>query len=304
MRRPYVALLLLVTVVMTATAACSTGARTVSSKDGKVHIVAAESFWGSIAQQLGGDRVNVTEIVDRPNADPHDYEPTAGDARTIATAGYVIVNGLGYDSWASDLLDANESNARTVLDIGDLLGLKTGDNPHRWYFPDDVSRVIDRITTDLQSIDPANSSYYAQKHDELSGTTLRGYHDLLSQIRTAYAGTPVGASESVVQGLTQATGLDLKTPQSFLDAIADGNGPSAADKITVDDQISRREIAVFIYNSQNATPDVQRLVDAARAEGIPVATLTETPVPANVPFQDWQTAQLQQLSSALAESKQ
>jgi zinc/manganese transport system substrate-binding protein len=304
MRRTYVALLILATVVVTATIACSTGARTVSSKDGKVHIVAAENFWGSIAQQLGGDHVAVTEIINSPDADPHDYEPTAGDARTIATARYVIVNGLGYDSWASDLLDANESNARTVLDVGDLLGLKTGDNPHRWYFPDDVSRVIDRITTDLQSIDPSHSSYYAQRHDEFSGATLRGYHDLLSQIRTAYAGTPVGASESIVQGLTQAAGLDLKTPQSFLDAIADGNGPSAADKITVDDQISSREIAVFIYNSQNATPDVQRLVDEARAKGIPVATITETPVPANAAFQDWQTAQLQQLSSALAESKQ
>ena len=297
-------MLALATVLVSATVACSTGARTVSGKDGKVRIVAAESFWGSIAQQLGGDRVDVTEIVDSPNVDPHDYEPTAGDARTIATASYVIVNGLGYDSWASDLLDANESNARTVLDIGDLLGLKAGDNPHRWYFPDDVSHVIDRITTDLQSIDPSNASYYTQEHDEFFGTTLRGYHDLLSQIRSTYAGTPVGASESIVEGLTQATRLDLKTPQSFLDAIADGNGPSAADKVTVDDQISRREIAVFVYNSQNATPDVQRLVEAARSNGIPVATITETPVPANAAFQEWQTGQLQQLSSALAEAKQ
>ena len=72
-------------------------------------------------------------------------------------------------------MKANESDKRTVLDIGDLLGLDAGDNPHRWYFPDDVTRVIDRITADFQSIDPANASYYARQHDQYLGTTMRPY---------------------------------------------------------------------------------------------------------------------------------
>ena len=190
-----------------------------------------------------------------------------------------------------------------VLDVGDLLGLHTGDNPHRWYFPDDVGHVIDRITSDLQSIDPANAAYYAQKHDEFTGTALRPYRDLLAQIRATYSGTPVGASESIVEGLTQAAGLELKTPTSFLDAISEGNDPDARDKVTVDSQINGRQISVFLYNGQNATPDVQRLVNEAHDNNIPVVTVTETPVPAGVTFQDWQTAQLQQLADALAEAK-
>jgi zinc/manganese transport system substrate-binding protein len=302
MRRPSVLLIAIAAIATSLAAGCSTG-RQQAASGGKVVVVAAESFWGSIAEQLGGDRVAVTEIIDNPDADPHDYEPTPADGRAVATSRYVIVNGLGYDTWASDLVSADESDQRTVLDIGALLGLHTGDNPHRWYFPDDVTRVIDRITTDLESIDPSNAAYYRQKHDEFTGTALRPYRDLITRIHSTYAGTPVGASESIVEGMVQAAGLDLKTPQSFLDAISQGNDPDAPDKVTVDSQINRHQISVFIYNNQNATPDVQRLVKEANDNNIPVVTVTETPVPAGVTFQDWQTGQWQLLANALTEAK-
>ena len=57
-----------------------------------------------------------------------------------------------------------------------------------------------------------------------------------------------------------------------------------------------------MYNSQNATPDVQAQVDAARAKGIPVTTITETLTPAGASFQDWQVAQLTALKQALAQA--
>jgi len=302
MRRPSVLLIGIAVVVMSIAAACSTG-RQSSTSDGKIAVVAAESFWGSIARQLGGDRVSVTDIIDNPDTDPHDYEPTPSDGRAVAKSRYVIVNGLGYDTWASDLVSADTSDQRTVLDVGDLLGLHTGDNPHRWYFPENVTRVVDRITADLTSIDPVNGSYYAQKHDEFTGTALRPYRDLITLTRSTYAGTPVGASESIVEGMFQAAGLEMKTPPSFLDAISEGNDPDAPDKVTVDNLMKRHQISVFIYNGQNATPDVQRLVKEAHDNNIPVVTVTETPVPAGVTFQAWQTAQWQRLADALAQAK-
>src|SRR6266446_3243148 len=118
-----------------------------AASGGRPSVVAAENFWGSIASQLGGDRVTVTSIIDNPNADPHDYEPTAEDARLMATANFVIESGVGYDSWAQRLLDANPVSGRDVLDVGTLVGEPTGGNPHRWYSPSDVQRVIDAITT-------------------------------------------------------------------------------------------------------------------------------------------------------------
>jgi zinc/manganese transport system substrate-binding protein len=265
-----------------------------------ISVVAAESFWGSLAQQLGGAHVKVTSIIDNPDADPHDYEPTAADGRAISVARLLVSNGVGYDAWATKLAAANPSSARTTLTVGDLVGAKDGDNPHRWYNPGNVRTVIDQITADYQKIDPADAAFFTARHDTVLGTGMKRYFDLISGIRAGYAGTPVGASESIFAMLSPALGLDLLTPPDFLKAISEGTDPSAADKATIDTQINTKKIKVYVYNSQNATPDVQAQINAARKQGIPVTTITETVTPAGVSFQDWQVTQLTALKQALA----
>ncbi|MGZ4625906.1 MAG: metal ABC transporter solute-binding protein, Zn/Mn family, partial [Kineosporiaceae bacterium] len=71
---------------------------------------------------------------------------------------------------------------------------------------------------------------------------------------------------------------------------------------TIDQQIAEKKIKVYVYNSQNATPDVQSQVNAAKAVGIPVTTITETMVPATSTWQDWQARQLVALRDALAKA--
>jgi zinc/manganese transport system substrate-binding protein len=267
-----------------------------------IQVVAAENFWGSLAEQLGGDQAKVTSIVDSPDADPHEYEPTAADARNAASARYVIVNGAGYDAWAPKLLASNLDPDRTVLDIGDLVGVEEGGNPHLWYSPDYVHQVIDRITEDYKKIDPADATYFDQQKNTVESKALARYDQLISEIKKKYGGTSIGASESIVTPL--AEGLDLKvlTPQSFLDAISEGADPTGKDKAAVDRQIATKAIKVYIYNSQNSTPDVRAQVDAARAAGIPVATVTETLTPAGASFQEWQVTQLRGIEQALAKA--
>src|SRR5215469_16240734 len=158
-----------------------------------VTVVAAENSWGSLAAQLGGARVTVTSVINSPDADPHDYEPNAADARTFATARLLIVNGVGYDTWATRLANADPSAGRTVLTVGDLVGAKDGDNPHRWYNPGDVRRVVDRITADLKTVDPADAGYFDSQHDAVLNTNLKAYFAAIDQIKADYAGTPVGA---------------------------------------------------------------------------------------------------------------
>jgi zinc/manganese transport system substrate-binding protein len=178
--------------------------------------------------------------------------------------------------------------------------VKEGGNPHRWYNPDDVRKVIDAITADLTKADPASAAFFGKQHDLVLNTNLRPYFDAIAQIKARYAGTPVGASESIFSMIAPATGLKLVTPEGFLTAITEGSDPSARDKATIDAQIKGRQIKVYVYNSQNATPDVQAQVAAAKANGIPVATITETLSPAGASFQDWQVAQLTALAQALA----
>ena len=247
--------------------------------DHRLRIVAAENFWGSIVSQLAGDRARVTSIITNPATDPHDYEPTSRDARDVASADYVIVNGIGYDTWAQKMLDADASSRREVLDVGKLVGVKIGGNPHQWYSPTVVKRFVARVATDLARLDPADADYFTARRDAYEKTGLAEYTGLIAQIRSQYAGTPIGGSESIVTPLVAALGLVLKTPESFLAAVSEGNEPTAHDTAVVNQQIAQKVIKVFIFNRQNATPDVKRLVDAARARGIPVTTVTETLVP-------------------------
>src|SRR5437899_2935972 len=110
-----------------------TAAAQAAPSSAPLRVVAAENVWGSIASQLGGDRAVVTSVITSPSADPHSYEPTAADARAFAGAQLVIVNGAGYDPWASRLVASNPVGGRIVLTVGDLVGVKAGGNPHRWY---------------------------------------------------------------------------------------------------------------------------------------------------------------------------
>ncbi len=92
------------------------------------------------------------------------------------------------------------------------------------------------------------------------------------------------------------------TPESFLDAIAEGTDPTAQDKATVDSQIKNHQIKVFVFNSQNSTPDVQALVKAAKAEGIPIVDGDRDARTGGLTFQAWQVKQLQALEGCARES--
>ena len=257
-----------------------------------VRVVAAENFWGSIAKQIAGDEADVQSIITNPAQDPHSYEPTANDARTMAMSQLAIVNGVGYDPWAPKLLSANPDGARIVLTVGSLFGLHNGDNPHRWYDPAEVEVVANTIATDLEKLDPSHASYFEHQLNEFKTIGLARYHALIAQIKSRYAGVPVGASESIFALQAPALGLNLITPYSFMKAISEGTDVSAQDTITTQQQIARHQIKVWVYNSQNATPEIQRLDALARGNHIPIATVTETMSPQNDTFEQWLTDQM------------
>ena len=129
-----------------------------------------------------------------------------------------IVNGIGYDEWASQLLAAIPEPAR-VLDVGDLLGYTPGDNPHQWYSPGPRPGGDRTIVADYDKLArPTRTTSPSGTHFETED--FAGYDALLVQISARYAGVPVGYSESIFQPLGEALGLELLTPYSFAKAIA------------------------------------------------------------------------------------
>lgn len=266
---------------------------------GRLRVVASAAVWGDLAGQVGGEHADVRAIIDNPAADPHDYEPTTADARRVAQADVLIVNGAGYDAWATRLADASPRKGRRVVVAADVAGVPDGGNPHVWYSARVVREVVASIAQAFADADPQHAADYTAQRDALLSTGLKEYLDLAAAIRQDYAGTPIGATESIVEPLAKDLGLRVLTPAALLAAMSEGADPTVADRDSAQRQLRGRQVRVFLYNSQNSTPDVAALVTVAKESGVPVVTITETPTPAGTRFQDWQARQLRELQKAL-----
>jgi zinc/manganese transport system substrate-binding protein len=266
-----------------------------------LNVVAAENFWGSLAAQLGGRQVDVTSIVTDPNADPHEYETNPSDARLFASADFVIENGAGYDSWSDKLLAAQSRAGRTVLDVASFLGRPNGSNPHFWYNPAYVFRVIDRITADYESLEPGERRYFAARHAAVE-SALAGYRAELGSLARRFAGRKVAATESIFVYLASYLGLRLVTPPAFMDAVAEGVDPPASSLATFDRQIAARAFGVLVYNTQTVTPLTTNIRNATKARHIPVVGISETMQPPGTTFERWMVGELERLGAALADT--
>src|SRR6202140_301288 len=283
-------------VLVVALGAC--GGSSPAASTSSIKVVAGQNFWGSIAAQLGGSKASVQSVVSDPNADPHEYETNTNDARAFADANFVILNGAGYDSWATKLLSSNPSSRRTVLIAADLLGKRAGDNPHFWYNPDYVTRVADQITADYKSLDSADAAYFDQQHAAFAAA-LQPYVQRIADIKAKFTGVPVASTESIFVYMAAALGLNLISPPEFMNAVAEGNDPPAASVVAFQQQVRTKQITVLVNNVQTITDVTNTIKQIAAQQNIPIVNVSETIQPADVSFQDWQTAQLLQLQNAL-----
>jgi zinc/manganese transport system substrate-binding protein len=260
-------------------------------------VVAAENFYGSVAKQIGGEKVNVTSILSDPNVDPHEYESSVEDARALAAADLVVENSGGYDDWMDKLLSASPSSKRVLLKGFDIAPTKLPDNEHIWYNVDNVQAVAQALTESLKKMDPADASLFT-KNLQTFGASLARVRDKIMQMNGKWHGTPVGLTETIFLYQSNPLGLSVLTPFEFQKAIAEGNDPPADTVVAAENQVKGKKIKALIYNEQTASPITSRLQDEAKAAGIPIVPVTET-MPSAVNYQDWMLSQLTALDRAL-----
>jgi zinc/manganese transport system substrate-binding protein len=262
-----------------------------------VQVLAVENFYASLAQQLGGQCVTVTTILSDPDADPHEFQPTANDVRAFQTAALVIENGLGYDDFADKAL-STLSQKPVVVRAGDVVGLQIGANPHIWYSAGYVDQIKAAIQAGLKQVSPDAGGYFDTQAAALE-QAFGPYRDLIAQIAGQFSETPVGATESIFVDMSYSTGLKLITPLEFMTAISEGEDPSARDIATFQDQLKARQVKVLVYNVQTVTPTTEQLKALAAQNDILLVGVSETMPPGAQTFQGWQAGQLQLLLNAL-----
>ena len=264
-----------------------------------IKIVAAENFYGDVAQQIGGGGVTVTSILNNPDQDPHLFEASPSVARAISGARIVIYNGLDYDPWMVKLLAAARSAKRESIVVGDLTGRKTGENPHIWYDPRTMLALAGKLAAALEAEDHAHKTGYEQRLTQFE-QSLKPIQAKLDELRARCAGFAVTATEPVFGYAFDAMGVQIKN-QSFQFAVMNNTEPSASDVAAFENDLKTRSVKLLVYNSQASDPMADRMRKIAIDSGIPVVGATETEPP-GTKYQAWILSELDAVNRALPKS--
>jgi zinc/manganese transport system substrate-binding protein len=262
-----------------------------------INLLAAENFYADVAQQIGGTGVKVTSILSNPDQDPHQFEVSASTARAVSGARLVVYNGVDYDPWMEKLLAASPSPQRRVIVAADLVGRKSGDNPHLWYDPATMISVSEAVAAELTRIDPGHKADYTARFEAFI-TSVQPLQNKIAALRAKYQGAPVTATEPVFGYMAKALGLDMRN-LGFQMAVMNGAEPSASSVGEFEDDLQNHRVRVLFYNNQTTDDLTKRLLDLAKASHVPVVGISETE-PAGMNYQQWMMSQLEALETALA----
>ena len=159
--------LVMATVLAVAIASAGCARSNVRASGEKLTVVTTTSVLADIVSNVGGDLVTVSSLVPK-NADAHTFEPRPADVRTVATAGVLVMNGLGLDDWIQKTITnaAADGTPLVKLAVGlpgvTLLPGETAgtQNPHVFMDPKYVELYVARIEAALDKADPGNAAAY------------------------------------------------------------------------------------------------------------------------------------------------
>jgi zinc/manganese transport system substrate-binding protein len=265
-----------------------------------IEAIGAENEYASVISQVGGGYVHVDAIMSNPSTDPHAFEASPAVAREIGSARLIVQNGLGYDEWATTILNAAPDPARKVINVQQLLGLPDSTpNPHLWYSPATMPKVAGAVAAALAVIDPAHAAAYKANAARFTAS-LAAWNSALKAFRAAYPGAPVATTEPVADYMLDAAGADNLTPWTFQADIMNGVDPAPQDVAAEQALFTGHKVKAFLYNQQVTSPLTQSFIATANASGIPVVGVYETMPTPGYDYQSWMLAEVYALSKAIA----
>lgn len=262
-----------------------------------VSVAVSVDPWSNLVERLGGACARVTTILAGSSADPHEFEPSIGEAARISGAQVAVVNGAGYDTWASKLLDTVDPPP-VIVDAGAVVGAPEGSNPHLWYAPAYVHEVVAAVTRALAQAQPAATGYFAARATEVAAY-LEPYDTAVRGLAARAAGRTYGATEGVYDLMAEALGLQDLTPAGWRQAAANDSDPSPGDVAEFQATLGSGAMDVLVRNVQAQGATSELVVQAATDDAVPVVDVTETMPAGQTSFVRWQVGQLDRLATAL-----
>ena len=284
----FISIMGLVTLLSLITVGCSNKQNS-TSQSNKISIVTTTNVYSDIAKNIVGKYGTATTIIDKSSVDPHDFDPTTADAKKVAQANIIVANGLGYDSWMNKL--AKSVDKKPVLVGEDLMGLKSGDNPHIWYNLDMPTKYVEYLVKRLSKLDKKHAAYFKE-----NGEKYLAKIDKIKQLAQANKGDqkPVFVSEPVFDYALQEAGYKIGDKE-FEEAIENGTDPSPKTINEMNNSIKQKKIAFFVNNTQASSSTVKSFVKLAKKNNVPVLNVRET-IPNNTTYLAWMKENYQKLA--------
>jgi zinc/manganese transport system substrate-binding protein len=264
---------------------------------GAINIVAAENFYGDVAQQVAGSNATVASILSNPDQDPHLFEASPSVARLLSAATIVVYNGADYDPWMAKLLAASRSPNRRIIIVANLVHRKSGDNPHLWYDPPTMPAYAEALAVMLAERDPAHKEDYQQRLTTFL-TSLRPMAAKIADLHSTFPGVAVTATEPVFGYMATALGFTMRNERLQL-AVMNDTEPGASDVVAFENDLRKHLVRLLFYNSQASNAAAQRLMKIAQQSKVPIVGVAETE-PQGTAYQDWMMRQLDAVEQALA----
>ncbi|RSX55884.1 ABC transporter, substrate-binding protein [Bifidobacterium dolichotidis] len=243
-----------------------------SASTGPVSIVATLNQWGSLAERIGGDDVKVTSILSSTNVDAHDFEPTSKDLNQLSKANVVLVNGAGYDNWATKWIPSNAS----TISAAETVGAIDGDNPHLWFSNEARSSVARELFDTLCRLRPKDKSNFEKNYDAWK-TSEKKLENTMKTFRKEHSDLTYAATETIAAYLMSDMGFKDETPKGYLQAVQNDSEPAPSDLKSFQTLLKDREVKLLVINPQQESSTTDQIVDAAStgSDPIPVLKVTE-----------------------------
>jgi len=221
------------------------------AQDKKIPVVATFSILSDLVKNVGGDRIEITTLVG-PNSDTHVYAPTPADAKKVAGAKVVFVNGLGYEGWMTRLVKASGSKAPSVVASKGVKSRKMEEegrqvtDPHAWQSIGNAKIYVTNIRDGLIAADPASKSAYEAN----ASAYLAKLDALETEVKDAISKIPADrrrliTSHDAFGYFGAAYGLEVIAPEG----VSTESEASAQDVAKIIRQIKSEHIpAVFMEN--------------------------------------------------------
>jgi zinc/manganese transport system substrate-binding protein len=212
-----------------------------------INVVASFSILGDFVRNVGGARVNVTTLVG-PDGDVHVYTPAPADAKEIADARLMVINGLGLEGWLPRLLQSAGSKAPIVTATKGIAPLRAGTSadPHAWQSVANAKVYVANIRDALVAADPADAGVFRANAE----TYLAKLDALDREVREAVAQIPesrrkVISTHDAFGYFASAYGIEFIAPEG----VSTESEASARDIAGIITQIRTSKVpAVFLEN--------------------------------------------------------